>query len=102
MYGYKPAVKNVIEPANIIKAVAKYYKVEVEELCRSIHRPMTAKKTAIYFLRKKTGLTNVQIGGMFNMRLAAVSKAAKNFERELAEDKRLLSVTEKINSTFEV
>jgi hypothetical protein len=53
-------------------------------------------------LKRKTGLTNEQIGELFAMKLSAVSKAAKNFEKDMAEDGRLGVVVKKISSSFEV
>jgi len=101
-FAHKRAIKNTIEPESIIEAVAKYYRIEPEKVWKSISRPMTVKKTAIYLIRKKTGLTNGRIGEIFKMKRSAISKAAKNFELELRRNKSLRAAVERVSSTFEV
>lgn len=101
-FAYKRAVKNIIRPQEIINVVAGCFKLDSEQMCKSNKRPMTAKKAALYLLRRKTGLTNAQIGELFNMKLAAVSKAALSFGREMAEDKVLNKVVSQITSKIEV
>ena len=99
---HKRAIKNMIAPQEIIKEVAAYYKQTPEDLCKSKKRPMTAKKTAIYLLTKKTGLTNTEIGVFFNMRHSAVSKAALGFTREMNDRKEYVKAINLITSKFEV
>lgn len=101
-FAYKRQVKSLIEPYDILKTVADYFKIEKEEMCTSRSRPMTAKKAAIYFLRQKTGLTNAQIGGIFKMTSAAASMAQASFIREISQDKKLKVLTDKINCSFRV
>ncbi len=99
---YKRAVKNVVVPQEIINAVADYFKQEPQEILESNKRPMTAKKAMLYMLRRKTGLTNNQIGKLFNMKFAAVSKAILSFEQEIKESKSLTKVIQEITSKVEV
>jgi putative transposase len=101
-FAHKRAIKNIIDPEEIINTVAKYFKLEPKRLRKSNTRPMTAKKTALYLLRRKTGLTNAQIGELFDMKLAAVSKAALSFEREMAGNKGMTKAVAKITSKIEV
>lgn len=101
-FSYKRAVKNILEPQEVITAVAEYFKLSTEQIHKSRSRPMTAKKTAIYLLRRKTGLTNAQIGALFDMKSAAVSKAALSFESEIKNDKSLTQAVGRISSKFEV
>ncbi|MFA5271185.1 MAG: transposase [Candidatus Omnitrophota bacterium] len=101
-FAHKRAIKNIIDPEVIINTVASHFKLEPEYLRKSNNRPMTAKKTAIYLLRYKTGLTNAQIGELFDMKLAAVSKAALNFEREMTGNKGLAKTVGQISSKIEV
>lgn len=48
-FAYKRAVKNTIGPQEIIAAVASYFKLDPGQMCSSRSRPMTAKRTAIYY-----------------------------------------------------
>lgn len=100
-FAHKRELKNILEPQEIIKVVAHYFKEDPWQMCKSLKRPMTAKKTAIYLLRKKTGLTNAQIGEMFDMKFAAVSKAALSFEREMGTNKVLREAVDCIISKVE-
>jgi chromosomal replication initiation ATPase DnaA len=63
---------------------------------------MTAKKIAIYFLRKKTGLTNEQIGKIFNMSSAAVSMAAVCLVKEMVADNGIKKIVERVDCSFKV
>lgn len=101
-FAYKRAVRNIIAPQKIIDTVAGYFKLEPQYLLKSYKRPMTAKKIALYLLRRKTGLTNAQIGELFNMKFSAVSKAALTFEKEMAADKSLVKAVDWVSSKFEV
>lgn len=101
-FAHKRAVKNIIDPREVIDIVARYFKLDAQEMCRSNRRPMTAKKAAIYLLQRKTGLTNAQIGEMFGMRYAAVSKAALSFQREMGGDKELNRMVSQLTSKVEV
>lgn len=88
-FSHKRAIKNIIDPHIIVHAAASLFS-ENPETMRTMPRKNTiAKKTAIYLLRRKTGLTNRQIGELFAMKSAAISMAAKKFEHELYQNKGL-------------
>ncbi|MFH2138207.1 MAG: transposase [Candidatus Omnitrophota bacterium] len=101
-FAYKREVFLQTEPTDIINLVAKHFKQEPEEIKISKKRPMTAKKMAIYLMRRKTNLTNNQIGKIFNMKFSAVSKAVVDFTRQIDSDKRLKMVVEMVTSKVEV
>lgn len=101
-FAYKRAVKNRIEPEAIIDAVADYFKISSHDLRYLSKRPLTAKQAAIYLIRRRTGLTNAQIGVLFGMKHSAVSMAALSFETKIIKDKKLKSAVDKINWKFEV
>lgn len=101
-FAHKRAIKNIIDPQEVINTVAHYFKLDPQQMCKSSKRPMTAKKMALYLLRCKTGLTNAQIGGLFNMKLAAVSKAVLSFERELEGNRCFVKIVREITSKIEV
>lgn len=101
-FAYKRAVKNIIEHESIINAVADYFKITSDDLCYSKKRPLTAKHMAIYLIRRKTGLTNAQVGSLFNMKHSAVSMAVLGFEKRMNQDEKLRLTVNKINWKFEV
>lgn len=101
-FAHKRAVKNIIDPQEVINIVAKYFKLDATEMCVSNKRPMTAKKAAIYLLKRKTGLTNAQIGELFGMNYAAISKAALSFQREVDISEELMTMVKQIISNVEV
>ena len=101
-FAHKRAVKNTIDPQRLIAVTADYFKLDAEQMCRSRNRPMTAKRTAIYLLRRKTGLTNTQTGELFDMKPAAISKAAISFELEMKKNKTLVKAVDQITSKVEV
>ena len=73
---------------------------EVEDL-RGRNRRDRVRKIAIYLMRELTGLTNRDIGTVFNMKHSAVSKAALGLEREMAEDAGLKREVARLVSNFE-
>lgn len=101
-FAHKRAIKNIIEPQAIIKAVSDYFNISPENMCYSKKRPLAARQIAIYFIRRKTGLTNAQIGVLFSMKPSAVSMAALGFEKKTEKDLRLKSIRDEINCKFEV
>ncbi len=101
-FAHKRAVKNIREPEVIINAVADYFKISSEDLRYSKKRPSTVKQAALYLLRRKTGLTNAQIGGLFAMKSSAVSMAALSFEKEIERNRGLKAAVDKISWKFEV
>ena len=101
-FAHKRAIKNAIDPETIIDAVADYYKIDVEQARYGRKRPLTAKAMAIYLLRRKTGLTNFQIGEMFGMKHSTVSMAALGFEKKIVQDKRIKAAVDQISWNFEV
>ena len=82
--------------------ISDYFKISTEDIRYSKKRPLEAKQIAIYFIRRKTGLTNAQIGVLFGMKPSAVSMAALGFEKKAEKDNKLKSIRDEINCRFEV
>ena len=101
-FAHKRAIKNIIKPEAIIKVVADYFKISPDDLRYSKKRPLMARQIAIYFIRRKTGLTNAQIGILFRMKPQAVSMAALGFEKKAEQDHKLKSIRDEIDCRFEV
>ena len=94
--------RNALTEKAVIAAVAKRFKMSMEELCASRSRPIRAKQIAIYLLRRHTALTNREIGEKFGMGHSAVSKAGLYIEQLIARDKGMRRMVEKVISNFEV
>lgn len=101
-FAHKRAIKNIINPQAIIKAVSDYFKISSDDLFSSKKRPLTPRQAALYFIRRKTGLTNAQIGALFKMKPSAVSMSALGFEKKAEKDSRLKSIRDEIDCRFEV
>lgn len=101
-FAYKREVLLQTDPMEIINIVAEQFKQTVKEIKTSNKRPMTAKKLAIYLIRRKTNLTNNQIGEIFNMKFSAVSKSVVDFTRQIDSDKRLKRLVGAVTSKVEV
>jgi putative transposase len=101
-FAYKREIFSQTDPADIINVVAKQFKQTPEEVKTSNKRPMIAKKMAIYLIRRKTNLTNNQIGEIFNMKFSAISKAVVDFTRQVDKDKKLRGLVKMITSKVEV
>lgn len=101
-FSYKKAFRPAIDPETIISSVARYYKKTNQDILSLNKRPVTIKNIAVYLIKRYTALTNNVIGKLFSLTYSAVSKAAKNIESLIAQDKRLKEETEKIISTFKV
>ena len=62
-------------------------------------RNNTAKKMAIYLIKRYSGLGNQEIGELFGgMHYSAVSKSSAKLEREMAEDRNLRNLVEDVVS----
>jgi len=73
----------------IIKAAAKYYGINEEELLRRKRATERQRKKAIYLCKILSGRTNAEVGRTFGITLQAVTNAVRGIEKKLAEDKRL-------------
>jgi putative transposase len=94
---HKRMLRDDIEVAEeIIKEVTEYYKTTIEEMKKSMNRPMHAKHVLVYLLRRLTGLSNREIGRYVGMRPAAVSRAGISIEQRLNENKNMKRAVNKI------
>ncbi len=101
-FAHKRAIKNIVKPETIINAVSDYFRISSDGLRSLKKHPQTSKQAAIYLIRKKTGLTNAQVGALFGMKHAAVSMSALGFEKKMLNDQGLKSAIDKITLKFEV
>ncbi len=88
-------------PGDVIKEVAKAFGTDEERLREKGRKDNTARKAAIYFVQRYSGLSNEEIGKRFGgIHFSAVSKASERLKRAMADDRKLARLIEKINSCF--
>ena len=92
-------LKQFPQPKKILALVAEVFGVREPLLIERDGRNNTAKKTAIYLMKRYSGLNNSEIGKIFSgIHYSAVSKAASRLEAELSEDNHLSEQINKIVS----
>ena len=99
-YSYKVKILKRVEAHEIIKTVARYYGVEVDEVCKSKNKPLLAKRISVYLCKRLSFLTNGQIGDIFGLSYSAVSKVAKGVERLIEEKNDIKKDIDILNSRF--
>ncbi len=84
---------------DIIRAVAKVFRVRVEALNGKRQRGNQVRKVAVYLVKRYSGLDNGRFGQLFGgIHRSAVSKVAATLEEELAKDQRLIKLVETVKS----
>lgn len=84
---------------DIIRAVARVFRVRVEALNGKRQRGNQARKVAVCLVKRYSGLDNGRIGELFGgIHYSTVSKVAATLEQELAEDQRLTKLVETVKS----
>lgn len=88
-------------PGDVIKEVAKAFGTDEEQIKEKGRKDNTARKAAIYFMQRYSGLSNEEIGKIFGgIHFTAVSKASERLKKEMAVDRKLASRIGEINSCF--
>lgn len=94
-------LKEHVPPSEIIKEVARAFGTEEKTIKERGHKDNTARKGAIYFIQRYTGLSNEEIGKLFGgIHFSAVSKAAERLKKEMASDKKLSKLINELDSSF--
>lgn len=97
---YRDNIFEGIDIELITQEVGSRYHQEARELYAAKKKPVFARKVAIYLAKKLTCLTNVEIGAKFGITYSAVSKAAGDIERLMAENKKVNHEVEELISHF--
>lgn len=85
----------------VIKEVAKAFGADEKLLKEKGRKDNTARKAAIYFVQRYSGLSNEEIGKIFGgIHFSTVSKASERLKKEIADNRKLSKLIEKINSSF--
>ena len=88
-----------VQSEDILAAVAAAFNTEIESLTGKGGGKNTAKKVALYLIKRYTGLCNQEIGNLFGgMHYSAVTKASVRLETEMTQDKGLQSIVKEIVS----
>ena len=97
---YRKVISKNADIEEIVEAVAGKYGKGAEEIYRAKKKPLLAKKIAVYLSKRLTGLTNKEIGDRFMISYSAVSKAAKDIERLMEENRGVKKSVEVLVSHF--
>ncbi len=84
----------------IIKAVSDCFHIEKDKIFEK-QRGNIYRQLVLYFLKKHSALSLNQIGKLFDMDYAAVSKAVGRFEKKIEEDRTVSEMGETIAKTLE-
>ncbi len=82
-------------PDEIIEAVSDCFHIEKDTIFEK-QRGNIYRQLALYFLKKHSALSLNQIGKLFDMDYAAVSKAVGRFEKKIEEDRIVSEMSETI------
>jgi len=83
----------------ILESVASAFDVKKESLKEKALKKTTARKMAIYLMKRHTGLGNAEIGEIFGgLHYSAVSKVASRFESATAGDTKLSTLAKTVIS----
>lgn len=85
----------------VLKLTAKVFKIDEDTIRDKGRRANTARKVALYFAKRYTGLSNEAIARSFGrIHYSAVSKASSKLREEMSSDKKLLKLVEELDSHF--
>ena len=95
----KKRFKEYPDSEEIVRAVARAFRVTVGEVKGRGKRGNQARKVAIYLAKRYSGLDNGQVGQLFGgIHDSAVSKVSTRLEQEMAEDRSLARLVEIVKS----
>ncbi|MCJ7803417.1 MAG: hypothetical protein MUP18_02340, partial [Desulfobacterales bacterium] len=85
----------------VVRRVARAFKINEEAIRGRGGRANTARKVALYFAQRYTGLSNKAIGNLFGgIHYSSVSKASERLREEMISNKELSKVVDEIDSHF--
>ena len=89
------------DPDKIIKEVSGAFGVDEDMIRGKGQRSNMARKAAIYFVHRYSGLTNEAIGEIFGgIHYSAVSKVSCRIKQEMADNKRISKLIGALDSKF--
>jgi len=85
----------------VVGVIARAFGIGEEVILRKSCRANIARKVALYFAQRSTGLSNGVIGGFFKgIWDSGVNKASARLKEEMVFDKKLSKLIEEIDSSF--
>lgn len=99
-FAYKRKLLNEVDPEEIIELVSKKYKMEKSQICGDRGTKNMARKIAIYLLKKKTDLTNKEIGDKFNISATAAIKVYNSIRGLMGQDSKVRKEIKRLDSAF--
>jgi len=95
----KRLIMGYAKPEDILSAVASALRTEVDLLKRKGGRNNTARRVALYLIKRYSGLSNEEIGQFFGgLHYSAVSKAYARLENAMTQDSELRNLVKKLVS----
>ena len=92
-------LSDYIAPREILSVVSIYFKTHVEVLKNRGSRNNTAKKVAIFLMKRYSGLSNNEIGQIFGgIHYSSVTKSSKRLEEEMGKNENLRKIVSEIVS----
>ena len=93
---HRRQIQTILGAEEILSALGRHYAITKDELFKDRDE---IRNTAIYLLKKYTGLTNRELGKLFGtISYSAVSKASARFNEKLDADAPLRKRLERIES----
>jgi putative transposase len=90
-----------LSPMELVGAVSKAFGIDREKILDRGNRANMARKVAIYFCQRYTGLSNKIIGELFGgIHYSAVSKVSTRVKEEILKDNELSKLMDHLNSHF--
>lgn len=88
-----------VPPEEIFSAVSSFFKTDIDSLKDKGSRNNTAKKVAIYLIKRYSGLSNMEIGHIFGgVHYSSVSKSSKRIEMEMKNNENLQKLIKNVVS----
>jgi putative transposase len=86
---------------DVLRWISRAFKIDEDSIRSKGSRANAARKVAIYFAKRYTGLGNEQIARFFGgIHYSAVSKAYSKLREEMLADKRLSRLVDELDSQF--
>jgi len=96
---HRRALRTAGSADEILSLVAKGYQIPADDVKKGRHSE--AKKTAMYLMKKHTGMTNGEIGKQFGeLSYSAVAKAYKRLQEEMEKNRSLRALIKKIEANM--
>jgi putative transposase len=73
---------------DIVRTVARHYRIKEEELLKRKKATERQRKTAIYLCKTFSGEKNIEVGKVFGITIQAVTNAVRNIEKKMEDNRQ--------------